>query len=102
VAALANKKFLRTVTALIRREKQYLYTQLDALGVRFIESATNFIFIDFGQDVSDLCAYLLKNGIIVRDLTDWGFKNFFRVTAGLRIENKKFIALLASYLRHNP
>lgn len=98
VAALKNKGFMNRIVAYIAREKKYLYAELAKAGLPCVESATNFILIDFKKDTRQLYEYLLKKGLIVRELKDWGLKNFFRVTAGTHKENKKFIDSLKQYL----
>lgn len=99
VCALENKGFLKKVIPYIEREKKYLYGGLSGLGVFFVESAANFILIDLKKDTKSLYNYLLKKGVIVRELRGWGLKNFFRVTIGLHKENKKFIGCLRGYLQ---
>lgn len=101
LAALKNKEFLRKVTTHVEKEKKYFYKELKKCNLSFTESATNFILVDFKRDVSELCDYLLKKGVIIRGLSSWGLKNFFRVTIGLSCENKKFINCLKSYLKKN-
>ncbi|MDD5195746.1 MAG: histidinol-phosphate transaminase, partial [Candidatus Omnitrophica bacterium] len=101
VAGLKNKAFLKKVTSLVAREKKYFYAQFEKLGISFVESAANFILVDFHTEAKAFCDYLLKNGIIVRELSGWGFKNFFRVTISTHKENKKFITLLAKYRSYN-
>jgi len=91
LAALKNEEFLKRVTTHVKKEKEYFYQELKKCQLSFTKSATNFILVDFKSDSSDLCNYLLKQGVIVRGLKGWGLKNFFRVTIGLPGENKKFI-----------
>ncbi|MFA6281542.1 MAG: histidinol-phosphate transaminase, partial [Candidatus Omnitrophota bacterium] len=93
-AALGNEAFLKKVLFCVRKEKEYLYNELKKLDISYTESATNFILINFSKSVSGLCNYFIKNGVIVRDLTSWGLRNFFRVSIGLHKENKKFITCL--------
>jgi histidinol-phosphate aminotransferase len=102
VAALAgikDKSFIKKVLPYIKKEKEYFYREMDKLGLVYVKSATNFIFVNFKQDTLKLNDYLLKNGVIIRELTGWGLKNCFRVTVGLRKENKKFIGCLKNYLK---
>lgn len=99
VAALKNKGFVKKVVRYIKKEKNYLYKELRKCGLSFVESATNFILVDLKKGAKPLYNYLLRKGIIVRELEDWGLKNFFRVTVGLHQENKKFIKYLRQYLR---
>lgn len=98
LAAVKNDKFMKNTRTYILNEKEYLYNELCRLNVSFRESATNFILIDFKKDTSKLNTYLLKKGIIIRPLSGWGLKNYFRVTAGLHKENEKFISCFESYL----
>jgi len=98
LAAVKNDKFLKKTRAYILKEKEYLYKELRRLNISFRESATNFVLIDFRKDTCKLNDYLLKKGIIVRPLSGWGLKNYFRVTAGLHKENAKFIKCFKDYL----
>lgn len=98
LAALNNKAFLKKVLAYVKAEKKYLYRELKKCKLSFIESATNFIVVNFKNNTGDLYNYLLKQGIIVRELKGWGLANYFRVTVGRRQENKKFISCLKKYL----
>jgi len=98
LAAVRNDKFLKKIRAYVLNEKEYLYNELRRLNVSFRESATNFVLVDFGKDTTKLNKYFLKKGIIVRPLSGWGLKNYFRVTVGLRKENKKFITCFEKYL----
>lgn len=97
--ALKNKAFLRKAVASARTEKAYLCAELKNCGFSFVESATNFIMVNFGKDTRPFFNYLLRRGIIIRELRGWGFNNFFRITAGRHSENKKFIANLRKYLK---
>jgi histidinol-phosphate aminotransferase len=98
VTALKNTKFLNKVLKFVNSEKKYLNKEMKKLGLDFVDSATNFIMVDFKKDTADLNRFLLKNGIIIRCLGGWGLPNAFRVTVGLRKENKKFIECLGKYL----
>ena len=99
VSALKNKTFLSKVIKFIDKEKNYFYKELAKSGLCFVRSATNFILVDFNKDTGELFNYLLKKGIVVRELKGWSFPNFFRVTVGLPKENKKFIKHLREFLK---
>jgi len=99
IAALENKDFVKKVLKFVESQKTYFYRELAEAGLDFIKSATNFILVNFKNDAKPLCNYLLKKGVIVRDLSGWGLKGFFRVTVGLPKENKKFIKYLRIYLK---
>jgi len=94
-AALEDKKYVSKVVACVNREKDYLYGKLDELGLDYIRSATNFILINL-MKISSKYVFneLLKRGVIIREMSPWGFKNFIRVTAGRHAENVKFVKAL--------
>ncbi len=98
VQALKEKKFLSRVITHTRREKQFLYRELNNLGLSYIRSVTNFILVKFDGDTSALYSYLLRHGVIIRSMDGWGLKGFFRVTVGLHKENVAFIKYLRNYL----
>jgi len=98
LAALKNSIFLKKVLSYVNNEKKYLYRELEKCKLSFSESATNFVVINFKKNTEGLYNYLLKQGIIIRELKGWGLVNYFRVTVGLGRENKKFISCLKKYL----
>ena len=99
VAGLKNKLFLLKVLKYIERDKEYLYSELKNHGLKYVKSSTNFILINFERKVDELCTYLLKKGVIVRNLKGWGLANCFRVTIGKTNENKRFLRCLNNYLK---
>ena len=98
ISALKNDKFLKKTVSYILKEKEYLYSEFDKLKISFIKSATNFILVDFKRDTKKLSNYLLKKGVIIRPMDDWGLNNFFRITVGKHNENKIFIRYLKEYI----
>ncbi|MBN2483779.1 MAG: histidinol-phosphate transaminase [Candidatus Omnitrophica bacterium] len=99
-AALDNYRFVEKVKNHIVKEKRYLYRELAKLNLEYIESVTNFILINFKKDTARLNEYLLRKGIIVRPLAEWGLPEFFRVTVGLHKENEAFIRHLKGFLKN--
>lgn len=97
-AALEDKKFLKRTRKVILREKQYLYAGLNKLGIPYIPSVANFILMDVGYDGVGVSKDMLKFGVIVRDMKQYGLKNFIRVTIGTHRENERFIKVLKKVL----
>lgn len=67
-------------------------------NINFIESYTNFItfVLPDSIDSSSLCEYLLKQGVIIRDLKSYGM-NAIRITIGTKKQNKITIKLIDKY-----
>jgi histidinol-phosphate aminotransferase len=94
VAALEDKKFIKKSRKVILEGKNYLYDALNKLGIAYVPSVTNFIFIDVARDGVTVFKDMLKYGVIVRDMRQYGFKNFIRVSIGTKKENERFIKVL--------
>jgi len=93
-AALDDKEFLSKTRKIILEGKHYLYDALTRLDLNYVPSVANFILIDVGRDGRKIFRKMLKYGVIVRDMYQYGLKNFIRATIGMPKENKKFISVL--------
>jgi len=98
VAALDDKNFLRKTRQVILEGKKYLEESLQKLGVAYVPTVSNFILIDVAKDGVGVFKDMLKYGVIVRDMKQYGLKNFIRVTIGTRKENERFIKVLRKVL----
>jgi len=98
-AALDDKEFLRKTRKAVLEGKNYLYDNLKKSGLAYVPSVANFILIDVGQDGPELFTKMLKFGVIVRDMKQYGLKNFIRVTVGTKKENERFIRVLRKILK---
>jgi histidinol-phosphate aminotransferase len=76
---------------------EYLYREVDALGLEYVPTEANFFLIKVG-DGEGVYGALLKQGIIVRPMDSYGLGEFIRVTVGLQEENERFIAGLKDAL----
>ncbi|MFA7677405.1 MAG: histidinol-phosphate transaminase [Candidatus Omnitrophota bacterium] len=101
IAALKNNSFIKKVLSDTAKEKKYLYTELNKAGLDFIKSATNFVLVKFVGNTEKLAKYLLRQGVIIRELKGWGLNDFFRVTLGTHKENRRFIEALKAFLSNN-
>jgi histidinol-phosphate aminotransferase len=98
IACLDDKKFLRRTRKTILEGKSYLYDNLTKLGIAYVPSVANFILMDIGRDCMEVFRDMLKFGVIVRDMKQYGLKNFIRVSIGIRKENERFIKALKKVL----
>jgi len=70
----------------------------DDMGLEFISSKGNFICVDFEQPADDIYHSLLKAGVIVRPVANYGMPNHLRISIGTESENSRFINELATIL----
>ncbi|OIO39439.1 MAG: histidinol-phosphate transaminase [Candidatus Omnitrophica bacterium CG1_02_49_16] len=94
MAALDDKAHLRKTLQMVSAGRKMLSHELEALGLRVVDTATNFILTDLGRASSTVYEKLLRKGIIVRPMAAWGLGTFIRVTIGKPAENKRFITEL--------
>lgn len=88
--ALSDEAHLSKSIETNEEGKQYLYKELTDLGIRYIPTETNFIYMPLETDSKTVYDALLQTGVIVRPM---GPKEI-RVTIGLPEENKRFIEAL--------
>ena len=62
VAALNDEEHAIKSIQLVYEGKRYLYKELDKMGISYVPSQANFIFIDFEKDSEEVFQALLKRG----------------------------------------
>lgn len=65
----------------------------DQLGLRYIPSVGNFVCVEVGE-AGSVYEQLLRAGVIVRPVTNYGMPRHLRVTVGLENENRRFLDAL--------
>jgi histidinol-phosphate aminotransferase len=75
-----------------------LLAGFDILGLKAIPSKGNFITVDVEQKGDDVFGALLRLGVIVRPVTNYGLPNHIRVSIGLENENQRFLTALAEVI----
>ena len=97
LAALADTAYVEESRVLNRVGMRLLEEGVHALGLSFIPSHGNFLLIRVG-DADRAYQRLLKQGVIVRPVANYGLPEFLRVTIGLPEENRRFLDALATVL----
>jgi len=98
LAALDDRGFLKKTREVTLEGKKFLYGAFKEMGLSFVPSVANFILVDVGRDCLDVFRGLLKQGVIVRDMKQYGLDTFVRVSIGTARENRKFISALKKVL----
>ena len=99
VAALKDEDHVIKSIQLVYEGKRYLYKELDRMGLSYVPSQANFIFIDFEKDSGEIFQAFLREGIIIRPGKVWGYPTSARVTIGRMEDNQKFIKALKKILK---
>jgi histidinol-phosphate aminotransferase len=96
-AALEDEAFLAKSYALNRQGLEQLQSAFTTMQLTFVPSYANFVLVKVG-DASAVYEALLRAGVIVRPVANYGLPEWLRVSVGLPEENEAFIAALAKAL----
>jgi histidinol-phosphate aminotransferase len=98
VAALKDQEHAVRSIQMVYEGKRYLYKELDKLGLIYVPSQANFIFVDFGRSSEEIFLALLDEGIIIRPGKAWGYPTCARVTIGRMEDNQRLMKALRKVL----
>lgn len=101
VAALTDAGFLQRSAKLNADGYRQLTKAFDAMDIEYVPSYGNFVLFKVGNDDgagARVNLALLKRGIIVRPVGNYGLSQWIRVSIGLPEENEAFIAALKQVL----
>jgi threonine-phosphate decarboxylase len=92
--ALLHLDDLAASRTIIEKEREFLMSEMEALGMRCTPSRANYLLADCGRGVSPLCEELAKKGILIRNCTSFGLPNCIRVAVMAREENRILVEAL--------
>ena len=79
--------------------------ELEKLGIKFINSSTNFILINLSDKdkftAKNAVLFFKNNGVLVREMGVYNLPNYIRVSLGTEEENKYFLKLLKKFFIKN-
>lgn len=94
--ALLDNDYYKKQLITLNKEKEYMYKQFDKLGINYLKSFANFIFLyNLNFNENDLIYFILKKyGVLIRKLKNGGI----RITIGTPKENRVLIKGIKNYL----
>jgi histidinol-phosphate aminotransferase len=94
-ASLGDEAHIRRSVQLVINERKKLLPAIARLGLPVVPSAGNFFLLDVSpRKGAGVFEKLLRRGIIVRSMDEYGFPYHIRVTYGLPKENQAFLNAL--------
>ncbi len=94
LAALDDDAFLEKTVSTVHKGLDFLYREVEKLGLRCLPTQTNFFLIDLERDAKSVFEKMLRGGVIVRPMTEYGYPNHIRINVGLPEENQRFVEAL--------
>jgi len=101
LAALADEDYVAESARLNRDGLAQLMGGLDSIGVAYLPSHGNFLLVRVaaaGKGAAPVYESLLRSGVIVRPVANYGLPDWLRVTVGLPEENARFLSALSAAL----
>lgn len=99
MAALTDKAFIRKTVDLVLTEKNYIYKSLDKIGIKYWKTQANFITLKPKMKADKFEAAMLKHGIMVRPVANFGAPGCVRVTIGDRQANQAYLRALKKVIK---
>jgi histidinol-phosphate aminotransferase len=98
-AGLEDEQYFRWYLSQVQESKSKLYEALGRLGIRYWESAANFVLADFGQRARQVVDGLAARQVFVRDKSrDPACPGCVRMTTGVVAHTERLIAALEEVL----
>ena len=104
IAALGDHEFLKKCYDLNQAGYIQLTQAFDQMGLKYIPSSGNFVLVKVGDQADSgpkVNLELLKAGVIVRPVGNYGLPEWLRISIGLPEENEVFIKALKNILNKN-
>ncbi|MFN3581969.1 MAG: histidinol-phosphate transaminase [Pseudomonas sp.] len=98
LATLEDDAYLAESRRINREGMLQLEAGFASMQLQWIPSRGNFIAVDLGREAAPIYQALLRQGVIVRPVANYGMPNHLRVSIGLPEENQRFLAVLRQVL----
>ncbi len=80
----------------------WLTGKIEALGLQVTPSVANFLLIHFpeepGRTAKEADAFLMRRGLVLRQVASYGLPNALRMTVGTEEANELVVAALTEFM----
>lgn len=99
IGALQDEEHIKKTVELNYKSLGMMEEAFDEMGLEYVKSNANFIFVNVNKDSKMVSEELLKKGIIVKAGDIWGWDTWLRVSTGTIEQTEKFLAALKEVLK---
>ena len=93
--AMKDQQHIHKSCVLVEKEKEYIHKQLEHIHFLYVPTVGNFLLVKVhplnGKFVSQ---QLLKQKILVREMSEYGYPSHIRITIGKHVDNRILIEAL--------
>jgi histidinol-phosphate aminotransferase len=94
IAALKDQEFVKKTFAVNKEGKEYYYKCFEEMGIEYVPTQANYIFLNVKRDCNEVFVELQKLGTIIRPVKG----EFIRISIGTMEQNERCIANLKKVL----
>lgn len=101
IAAVKDQAYVKQIREQNKAERARVEEGLKKLGITVHPSAANFVLAEFaetGKTAAAANAFLLNQGIIVREVAEYGLLRHLRITIGTKEENDILLAAFKDFM----
>lgn len=98
LGALEDEEHIEKTVELNYKSLAIMEECFESLGLEYIKSNANFVFVNVNQDSKIISNELLKRGIVIKAGSIWGWDTWLRVSTGTVEQTEKFAAVLKEIL----
>jgi histidinol-phosphate aminotransferase len=101
-AAVSDVAFTKYTREFNNKWLAWLSTEVSNLGLKVYPSIANFILVEFPQgkhNAANANAFLMNEGLIVRDVVAYGLPHCLRISIGLEEDNHAIVKTLTNFLK---
>lgn len=97
VQALTEQGWIEHCKAENRRCMDGMRAGLEGLGISCLPSRGNFLLAHVGQQAAECNEYLLRQGVIVRPVANYGLHEYLRITVGAEQDVARLLRVLTDF-----
>jgi len=98
-AALDDTGHYEKTVATVAEGMHFLCEECRKAGMGYIPSQANYFMIQLGRDCEEVYEAMLRQGVIIRPLTSFGYHDYIRVSIGKPEENVRCLSALKNCLK---
>ncbi|MBI5623210.1 MAG: histidinol-phosphate transaminase [Elusimicrobia bacterium] len=98
VEALKDAAFVKRSVALVSKGRESLGREIRSMGMDVLDSAGNFLFVHTPVPGRTLFHALLRRGVIIRPMDEYGLAKSVRITVGTPGQNRTMLKALREVL----
>ncbi len=98
LGALKDQDHIKKTVDLNYKSLGMMTAAFDELGLEYIPSNANFIWVDVKKHSKDVFQEMIEKGVIIRPGFYWGWDNWIRVSTGTEAQTETFIKVLKEVL----